>query len=230
MSAVSYRAVEPDQEHLVRRHLPLVVHLVQRHRGRGESHDDLVQVASLALVTAARRFDPSRGVPFVAYAALTIDGELRHHLRDRVGAVRIPRREQQTAARVSEALGTVSQKLGRQASLVEAADSASVAVGEARRALESRMVPTPWAELESCASTAAEEAMDACEVRALVHAGLRRLGAREREAVRLRFGADLPQSEIGRRMRISQSQASRVLATALEKLRRELAPELDQAA
>ena len=183
--------------------------LAQRHRGRGESLDDLVQVASLALVTAARRFDPSRGVPFVAYAAPTIDGELRHHLRDRVGAVRIPRREQQAAVRVSEALGTVSQQLGREASLAEAADAASLAVGEARRALETRLAPTPWADLESCASTAAEEAMDACEVRALVHAGLRHLDTREREAVRLRFGADLPQSEIGRRMRISQSQASR---------------------
>ena len=230
MSVASYRGVEPDPEHLVRTHLPLVLSLAQRHRGCGESLDDLVQVASLALVAAARRFDPSRGVPFGAYAAPTIDGELRHHLRDRVGAVRIPRREQQAAVRVSEALGTVSQQLGREASLAEAADAASLAVGEARRALETRLAPTPWADLESCASTAAEEAMDACEVRALVHAGLRHLDTREREAVRLRFGADLPQSEIGRRMRISQSQASRLLAAALEKLRCQLAPELERAA
>ncbi|MGZ4356669.1 MAG: sigma-70 family RNA polymerase sigma factor, partial [Gaiellaceae bacterium] len=89
---------------------------------------------------------------------------------------------------------------------------------------------TPLAELEARASAAADEAIDACEVRALVHAGLRHLDTREREAVRLRFEADLPQAEIGRRMCISQSQASRLLAAALEKLRRELAPEWDRAA
>jgi RNA polymerase sigma-B factor len=226
----SYRHVEPDSERLVRRHLPLVRSLASRHAGRGESLDDLVQVASLALVTAARRFDPDRGVPFAAYAAPTIDGELRHYLRDRTGAVRIPRREQQAAVRISQALGAISQRLGREASLPEAADAASVAVGEARRALESRRAPTPWTELEACASAEAEEEIDACEVRALVQAGLRHLDAREREAVGLRFVADLPQTEIGRRMDISQSQASRILAGALEKLRLELGPELDQAA
>jgi RNA polymerase sigma-B factor len=230
VSVAPYRRVEPGPERLVRRHLPLVRSLACRHAGRGESLDDLVQVASLALVAAARRFDPDRGVPFAAYAAPTIDGAIRHHLRDRTGAVRIPRREQQAAVRISQALGAVSQRLGREASLPEAADAANVAVGEARRALETRYAPTPWTELESWASAAADEEIDACEVRALVQAGLRRLDSREREAVRLRFVADLPQAEIGRRIDVSQSQASRILASALEKLRRELGPELDQAA
>jgi RNA polymerase sigma-B factor len=230
MLVAPHRQFERDPERLVRRHLPLVRSLASRHTGRGESLDDLVQVASLALITAARRFDPDRGVPFAAYAAPTIDGELRHHLRDCTGAVRIPRREQQTAVRISEALGAVSQRLGREASLPEAADAASVAVGDARRALETRCPPTPWTELESCASVAADEEIDACELRALVQAGLRHLDTREREAVRLRFVADLQQTEIGRRMGISQSQASRILASALEKLRRELGPELEQAA
>jgi RNA polymerase sigma-B factor len=184
----------------------------------------------LALVSAARRFDPGRGVPFAAYAAPTIDGELRNHLRDRVGALRIPRREQETAHRVRLARGAVSQRLGREASLDEAADAASVAVGDALRALGIGCTPAPLAELEAQACSAADEAIDACELRALVEAGLRHLDRREREAVRLRFEVDLPQAEIGRRMHISQSQASRLLATALMKLRLELSPEYDRAA
>ncbi len=225
----SYRRFDPDVEYLVQAHLPLVSSLAQRHAGRGESFDDLVQVASLALVTAARRFDPGRGVPFAAYAAPTIDGELRNHIRDRVGAVRIPRREQETAIRVRQALGVVSQRLGREASLAEAATVASMPVGDVRRALETRCTPTPLAELEERPSTEADDAIDACEVRALVHAGMQHLDQREREAVKLRFGADLEQAEIGRRMRISQSQASRLLSSALTKLRLELAPEWDTA-
>ena len=229
MQMSSYRCLDPDVEYLVQAHLPLVSSLAQRHAGRGESFDDLVQVASLALVTAARRFDPGRGVPFAAYAAPTIDGELRNHIRDRVGAVRIPRREQETAIRVRQTLSTVSQRLGREASLAETATVASMPVGDVRRALETRCTPTPFAELEERPSTEAEDAIDACEVRALVHAGMQHLDRREREAVKLRFGADLGQAEIGRRMRISQSQASRLLSSALTKLRLELAPEWDTA-
>ena len=105
-----------------------------------------------------------------------------------------------------------------------------MALGDARRALEIRCVPTTLAELEAQASTAADEAIDACEIRTPVHACLRQLDTKEREVVRLRFEADLPQEEIGRRMHLSQSQASRLLATALERLPRELAPELDRAA
>jgi RNA polymerase sigma factor (sigma-70 family) len=46
----------------------------------------------------------------------------------------------------------------------------------------------------------------------------------------LRFVGDLSQTEIAQRLHISQSQASRLLAGALEKLRSELAPKVDRAA
>jgi RNA polymerase sigma-B factor len=226
----SNRQLDPDSNRLVQRHLPLVRALARRRTGRGESLEDLVQVASLALVTAARRFDPHRGVPFAAYAAATIDGELQNHLRDRVGTIRVPRREQERARRVRHALATVSQRCGREASLAEAASVASIAVGEAEHALETSCIPAPLEQLAAHHSAVADDAIERCELRALVQAGMRQLDRREREAVSLRFGADLPQAEIGRRMHISQSQTSRLLASALTKLRHELAPECDQAA
>jgi len=225
-----YKAVDPDVEHLVCMHLHLVRALASRYLGRGESFDDLVQVASLALVGAARRFDPGRGVPFGAYAVPTIDGELRRHLRDRVGPLRVPRREQQSTARLRRASAEISHRLGREATVAEAAAATGMALGEAQRALALRRRSTPWSELELHASGTADEEIDACEVRALVQAGLQRLDSREREAVRLRFAVDLSQAEIGRRLHISQSQASRLLATALGKLRRELGPVVDRAA
>ena len=86
------------------------------------------------------------------------------------------------------------------------------------------------AALERRASTAAEEEIEACERRALVEELLAVLAPRERELLRLRFGGDLSQSEIARRLEISQSQASRLLAGALDKLRRTLEPEVGRAA
>ena len=84
--------------------------------------------------------------------------------------------------------------------------------------------------LERQASAAAEEDFEACERRALVDELLAVLAPRERELVRLRFAGDLSQSEIARRLEMSQSQASRLLARALDKLRRTLEPEVGRAA
>jgi RNA polymerase sigma-B factor len=62
------------REELVRRYLPFARALTGRYRGASESFDDLLQVASLGLVKAVDRFDPSRGIPFTAFASPTILG------------------------------------------------------------------------------------------------------------------------------------------------------------
>jgi len=204
--------------------------LARRHARGDEPLEDLVQVAALGLVAAARRFDPSRGVPFGAYAAPTIEGELRRYLRDRAATIRIPRRLQATASLVWEASRTASEGLGRQASVAEAAEVAGVALDDALRALVAVARLAPLALAERKPSTDAEDAIEACERRALLRRVLGALDAREREVVCLRFVADLSQTEIASRLHMSQSQASRLLAAALGKLRSELAPEFDRAA
>src|SRR5437762_7679918 len=108
-------AADPIRD-LVERPLPLVRSLARRYAGAGEPFDELVQVGSVGLVAAARRFDPARGVPFAAYAAPTVEGELRRHLRDRVSTIRVPRREQERAAKLRRTAQAVSQKLGHEAS------------------------------------------------------------------------------------------------------------------
>lgn len=215
---------------LVTPHLPLVRRLARGYLGSGEPLEDLVQVGAVGLVAAARRFDPKRGIPFVAYAVPTIDGELRRHLRDRSSAVRIPRREQELAATLRQAGQLASQRLGREASLAETAAAAGVSTSEAGNALLGAVAPAPLAALERRASASAQEEIEACEQRALVDDLLDALDPRERQVVRLRFGDDLSQSEIAKRLSMSQSQASRILRDALEKLRRSAGPELDEAA
>jgi RNA polymerase sigma-B factor len=203
---------------LVSSHLPLVRAIARRYAGSGEAWDDLVQVGSVGLVAAARRFDPSRGTPFAAYAAPTIDGELRRHLRDRASTVRVPRREQRLVADLRAAARDTRRELGREASLIELAASAGVSVGEAQLVIRSAATPASLVGLD-LPSVEADEEIEACERRALVVGMLATLDPRERELVRLRYAEDLSQTEIARRMRMSQSQASRLLAHALVKLR-----------
>jgi RNA polymerase sigma-B factor len=201
---------------LIARHLPLVRAIARRYRGSGEAFEDLVQVGSVALVAAARRFDAHRGTPFAAYAAPTIDGEVRRHLRDRASTIRVPRREQELAVALRRAARAATQRLGRDASLDEAAAAVGVSPSEAGSALQATVPPAPLSAVE----LVAEDEIEACERRELVRALLAQLTPREREVLRLRFGEDLSQAEIGRRVHLSQSQASRLLAGALEKLRR----------
>ena len=97
---------------LVERFLPLTRHLANRYRLRGES-DDLVQVASYALVKAIDRYDLDRGLAFSSFAVPTIIGELKRYFRDHGWAVRVPRELQERALQVRRTSEQLSARLGR---------------------------------------------------------------------------------------------------------------------
>lgn len=86
-----------DQEarrQLIELHLPLARSLARRFAARGEPLDDLAQVGAVGLIKAVDRFDRGRGSSLAAYAAPTIVGEIRRHLRDRA-PVHVPRSDQE---------------------------------------------------------------------------------------------------------------------------------------
>ncbi len=89
IAATGEGAVGRDE--LVDAHLALVDALARRFVSAAEGFDDLRQVGVIGLLKAAARFDPGRGVPFAAYAAPFVLGELRHHVRDCTWPVRVPR-------------------------------------------------------------------------------------------------------------------------------------------
>ena len=114
------------REELVERFLPLARHLARRFAGRGESLDDLIQVADLGLLNAVDRFDPDRGVQFSTFAAVTITGELKRHFRDRGWSIRVPRSLQESALLVHRTLETLWQDLGRSPTITEIARQADL--------------------------------------------------------------------------------------------------------
>ena len=97
-----------------------------RYAGGAEPSDDLVQVASVGLMGALERFDPSRGVPFAAFAGPTILGELRRHFRDRVWTMRVPRGLQERIRDVEEAITELSSKLERSPTVAEIAEKLEI--------------------------------------------------------------------------------------------------------
>ncbi|WP_375496734.1 sigma-70 family RNA polymerase sigma factor [uncultured Jatrophihabitans sp.] len=121
-------APRSNEDELVRTHLPLVGHLVREMLARVPAQvrrDDLTSAGMLGLAAAARSFDPSKGAPFAAYAALRIRGALTDELRSMDWASRSVRTK---AREVSSVRATLTQTLGRTPSSDEVAQTMAVSL------------------------------------------------------------------------------------------------------
>ncbi|WP_205472494.1 sigma-70 family RNA polymerase sigma factor [Nocardioides sp. SYSU D00038] len=202
-----------------------VAHAVaHRYRGRDVEMADLEQVACLALVRAAQRFDPERSENFLTYAVPTITGELRRYFRDHGWTVRPPRRLQEVRSQVSSVRDTLpSDEFGRPASEREIAKVLDLPVGDVSEALRLDTCFSPDSlDVDPATSprvVSVDDGHDAPEARAILEPLLGRLTERQRRLVHLRFVRDLTQSEIGAELGVSQVQVSRLLAQVYDTLR-----------
>jgi len=227
-----HRLREPRvREELVRRYMPFARSMALRYRGGSEPTEDLIQVASLGLVNAINRFDPERGIPFVAFAAPTVLGELRRHFRDRVWNLRLPRGLQERVSKVDEAITKLTARLERAPTVREVAEFLEISeddVLEAFAAADARRTMSfdqPVASGEPDEMTIGdrvgeeEAGFTSVEQRATIAKGLPSLSERERLVLKLRFVDDMTQSQIAERIGHSQMHVSRILRAALERLR-----------
>ena len=124
------------REELVERFLPLARQLARRYQRQNEPLDDLMQVASMGLVKAIDRFDPSRGTAFSTYAVPTILGELKRYFRDSGWAVHVPRGMQERVMKLDQASQELHRKLGRSPSASELAEELRLTSEEVLEAME----------------------------------------------------------------------------------------------
>lgn len=218
------------RDRLVAAHLPLAAHLARRFANRGEPVEDLEQVAALALVKAVERFDPSRGLPFAAFAGPTIVGELKRHFRDTGWALRVPRRIQELHLALAGVVERLTHQLGRTPTVGEVAAAAGAAEEEVLEALDAGRAYRPdsldahddadhTGRPDRPVAAAADPDLDRVEAGATLAPLLATLPERERLVVRLRFFAHMTQSEIAALLGISQVHVSRLLARSLQRLR-----------
>lgn len=237
MDELELFSLMPDdwaREELARRFLPLAEYLARRFAGRGESFDDLFQVASLGLVNAIDRFDASREVRFSTFAAATVTGELKRHLRDKGWAVRVPRRLQELGIAVNSAIPLLAQELGRSPTAAELAARVGASLEEVLEAIEAShaysagSLDAPSGEdgaspIEVLGS--ADPSLALLDEWASLAPAVRELPQRERTILYLRFFKGLTQSEISAEIGVSQMHVSRILARSLRTLRESLGGE-----
>ncbi|MGK5531462.1 SigB/SigF/SigG family RNA polymerase sigma factor [Streptomyces sp. URMC 129] len=228
----------PERERLcqevVRAWLPMADRLARNFRDRGESQEDLAQVAALGLVKAVQGYDPRRGCAFESYAVPTIVGEVKRHFRDHLWGVHVPRRTQELRNRVRAARQELDCRVDdRQPGVGELAERSGLTreeVEDGIAALESFRPLSLDAELTSTgdgytlADTLGEPepGYDQIVYREAVRPRLRELPEREQEILYLRFFCEMTQSAIAERMGISQMHVSRILGRVCERLHDEI--------
>ena len=213
---------------LVNRHLPLVRQLARRYSYTSEPLDDLVQVGSVGLLHALSRYDVRVGSSFKAYAVPTILGELRRHFRDTAWSVHLPRSLQERTRSVQDAITALQGTLGRSPTIAEIGEHIGATSEQVIEALEARMAYRVES-LDAPADAGDERdrwrlageldaGFDTAERSEFLDRALRALPEREPNLVRLRVVEDMSQSEIGRKLGISQMHVSRLLRRALARM------------
>jgi RNA polymerase sigma-B factor len=210
-----------------------VYFLARKFQNRGEPLDDIVQVGYLGLIKAIERFDPDLGFEFTTFATLTVAGEIKRHFRDKGTAIRFPRRLQELRQSVVRVNEEMKNQLGREPSVSELAERLGVRPEDVTEAIEMGPAYMPLSLDQPIGSADGQESrvvaeqigtvdpeLDRVEMRDLLDRAMVHLTPRERAIMAMRFYEQMSQSEIARRLGISQMHVSRLQRAALEQLRK----------
>ncbi|MFD9333374.1 SigB/SigF/SigG family RNA polymerase sigma factor [Streptomyces sp. NPDC060028] len=226
---------------LIEMNASLVQYAVRRFRGRaagdvsaGGEIEDIVQVGTIGLIKAIDRFDPARETEFSTLAMPYITGEIKRHFRDTTWAVRVPRRLQELRIDIAKAKEELTATLDRSPTVADLAAHLSLTEEEVVEGLvaanghTSGSLDAPQAEHgdhpsegHTLADVLGEEepALERVEDIQTLAPLLGQLTDRERTMLRMRFGDELTQAQIGDALGISQMQVSRLLTRLLAHLR-----------
>ncbi len=223
-------------EQIVHLYLDLCSSMAGRYDGRGVEHEDLVQVARLALVKAVRRYEPGHAPSFAAYAVPTISGELKRWFRDRGWVVRPPRRLQELRANLQSVRARLEQELGATPTDAELAEAVGATVEEVR---EVAAAATGFRPLSLDCSPSDEErpglaaflatdddGLAGADDRVCLAEALTELDDDERELLLMRYVEGMTQREIGEVRGVSQMQVSRTLRRITVRLHDHLAEQV----
>ena len=234
MDTLLKRAKEGDKQArqmLIEGNLRLVLSVIQRFVGRGESPDDLFQVGCIGLMKAINNFDPTKNVRFSTYGVPMIAGEIRRYLRDN-SAIRVSRSIRDVAYRVLQCKEMLTPELGREPTVEELAKRLELTEGEVSEALDAVCAPVslfdpvytdggdPLTVMDQVRDTKNTE--NNWLERIALRTAYGKLGDREKQILSLRFVGGKTQMEVASMVGISQAQVSRLEKSALSSMRKNM--------
>lgn len=227
---------------LIEQNLRLVQKIANDFLGRGLSWEDLVSEGNRGLITAAHKFDPSRGARFSTYSAWWIKQAIRQAIAEQARTVRVPIGTQINWRRIRKVAKELTEKLGREPTDEEVAAEAKLPVATIQRLRSSNQVevhslnaPVSGEESESgefmefvydeTAPGPEQELINLEDVEQLL-ALLETLPEREKQVLRLRFGLDgepvRTLEEVGAIIGCTNERVRQIQNQALRKLQQQI--------
>lgn len=193
-----------------------------------ESYEDLVQIGSLGLIRAIERFDLSQGYALTTFAIPYIQGDIRHHLRDRQSLVRIPRRWQILQFQSNQITRQFQTQQHRPPTDTEISTALHISLSEWRSVKLARQNLIPLSldrslENSDCSLQDSLQNSSECqsvqEDRLCLHHVLSQIETQIRNVLEFIFIHDLTQRETAEKLGISVVTVSRRLKKGLQLLR-----------
>jgi len=231
----AFRGNIAAQERLARHNVRFVVSVAKKFQNRGVPLVDLIGEGNLGLMTAARKFDPDRGVKFISYAVWWIRQAVQAAIARHGRPVRVPLNRTADLSRLGRTTTLLKERLGRMPTTEELARATGLTVEAVRSlsALNSEAVrldhPTRDGDgnerIERFATD--QEGTDSTTIAnsqtSDIEAALAVLPARDAKVLKLYFGLEDGNSrtleEIGRMMGVTRERIRQLRDRALLRLR-----------
>ena len=222
-------------EKLVKANLRFVVTVAKQYLGQGIGLIDLINEGNIGLITAARKFDETRGFKFISYAVWWIRQSILQALAENSRLVRLPLNQVGNVSKVNRFFNKFIQENERRPSPDEVAEALGVDDNKVNNVVFSSgrhiSMDAPLVEDEdSCLldlmtnqdNEVTDSTLISESMKEEVHRALDALPEREAEVIKMYFGINTPElglEEIGNRLNLSRERVRQIKEKALSLLR-----------
>lgn len=226
---------EKALERLTRCNLRFVVSVAKQYQGQGLELSDLINEGNLGLITAARRFDETRGFKFISYAVWWIRQSILQALAESSRLIRIPLNQISNSNRINSFYQDFIQKNERKPSVDEIADALNIEKEKIHFILltlgKHVSIDAPLVEEEDCClidmlsnpeSENTDKSLISESLLTEIDNAINKLPTREAQVIRMFYGihtTEMSPEEIGKRLNLSRERIRQIKEKALSLLR-----------